>query len=74
MSVAELQQQENVRAWFEGAHHDELPEADQQRYLEALREELQTLRLRDPASFDIRHLEREVEIQVGVVSRMSGAA
>ena len=36
MSVAELQQQENVRAWFEGAHHDELPEADQQRYLEAL--------------------------------------
>src|SRR5207237_1420026 len=38
VSVAELQQQENVRAWFAGAHHDELPEADQQRYLAALDE------------------------------------
>ena len=35
MSV-DLQQHERVRAWFTGAHHDELPEADQQRYLDLL--------------------------------------
>jgi hypothetical protein len=36
VTIAQLQQHEKVRAWFAGAHHDELPEADQQRYLQAL--------------------------------------
>jgi hypothetical protein len=36
VSLAELKQHERVRTWFAGARHDELPAADQQRYLEAL--------------------------------------
>jgi hypothetical protein len=36
VSVAELKQHEKVRTWFAGAHHDQLPEADQQHYLEVL--------------------------------------
>ena len=34
--VAELAQHRKVRAWFAGAHHDELPEADQRHYLATL--------------------------------------
>jgi hypothetical protein len=36
VTVAELKQHARVRTWFAGAHHDELPETDQVRYLEAL--------------------------------------
>jgi hypothetical protein len=34
--VTDLKNHERVRNWFAGAHHDELPEADQLRYLDAL--------------------------------------
>jgi hypothetical protein len=34
--MAELKQHDRVRTWFAGARHGELPEADQQHYLETL--------------------------------------
>ena len=36
MSVADLRNHDRIGNWFSGAHHDELPEADQVRLIEAL--------------------------------------
>jgi hypothetical protein len=36
MSLQELRAHDRVKAWFAGAHHDEQPDAQQDRYLEIL--------------------------------------